>query len=55
MQSNIVTPIADTINYDEAEQHFINLLDLENLDSKLESQPELASIVDKAIATISCC
>lgn len=50
MQSNIVTPIADTINYDEAEQHFINLLDLENLDSKLESQPELASIVDNAIA-----
>ncbi|PSB31655.1 iron-containing redox enzyme family protein [Chlorogloea sp. CCALA 695] len=50
MQSNIVTPIADTINYDEAEQQFINLLDLENLDSKLESQPELASIVDNAIA-----
>ena len=50
MQSNIVSPIADTINYDEAEQHFINLLDLENLDSKLESQPELASIVDNAIA-----
>ncbi len=50
MQSNIVTPIADTINYDEAEQHFINLLDLEDLDSKLEAQPELASIVDKAIA-----
>ena len=50
MQSNIVNPIADTINYDEAEQHFINLLDLENLDSKLESQPELASIVDNAIA-----
>ena len=50
MQSNIVNPIADTINYDEAEQQFINLLDLEELDSKLESQPELASIVDKAIA-----
>ena len=50
MQSNIVTPIADTINYDEAEQQFINLLDLEELDSKLESQPELASTVDKAIA-----
>ena len=50
MQSNIVNPIADTINYDEAEQQFINLLDLENLDSKLESQPELASIVDNAIA-----
>ena len=50
MQSNIVTPIADTINYDEAEQQFINLLDLEELDSKLESQPELASIVDNAIA-----
>ena len=50
MQSNIATPLTDTINYDEAEQHFIYLLDLENLDSKLESQPELASIVDKAIA-----
>ena len=50
MQSNIVNPIADTINYDEAEQQFINLLDLEELDSKLESQPELASTVDKAIA-----
>ena len=50
MQSNIVSPIADTVNDDEAEQQFINLLDLENLDSKLESQPELASIVDKAIA-----
>ena len=50
MQSNIVSPIADTINYDEAEQQFINLLDLENLDSKLESQPELASIVDNVIA-----
>ncbi|MBW4663979.1 MAG: iron-containing redox enzyme family protein [Chroococcus sp. CMT-3BRIN-NPC107] len=50
MQSNIVTPIPDTINYDEAEQQFINLLDLEDLDSKIEAQPELASIVDKAIA-----
>ncbi len=50
MQSNIVIPITDIINYDEAEQHFINLLDLEDLDSKLDVQPELASIVDKAIA-----
>ena len=50
MQSNIVTPIADTINYDEAEQQFIYLLDLEDLDSKIESQLELTSIVDKAIA-----
>ena len=50
MQSNIVTPIADTINYDEAEQHFIYLLDLEDLDSKIESQLELTSIVDNAIA-----
>ncbi|WP_009632717.1 iron-containing redox enzyme family protein [Synechocystis sp. PCC 7509] len=50
MQSNIVTSIADTINYDEAEQQFIHLLDLEDLDSKLETQPELASIVDNAIA-----
>lgn len=50
MQSNIVTPITHTINYDEAEQHFINLLDLEDLDSKLEAQPELANIVENAIA-----
>ncbi len=50
MQSNIVTPIADTINYDEAEQHFIYLLDLEDLDSKIEGQLELTSIVDNAIA-----
>lgn len=50
MQSNIVTPIADTINYDEAEQHFIYLLDLEDLDSKIEAQPEITSMVDNAIA-----
>jgi Iron-containing redox enzyme len=50
MQSNIVTPITDTINYDEAEQHFINLLDLEDLDNKIESQPELTSLVESAIA-----
>lgn len=50
MQSNIVTPIADTINYDEAEQHFIYLLDLEDLDSKIEAQPKLTSMVDNAIA-----
>lgn len=50
MQSNIVTPITHTINYDEAEQHFINLLDLEDLDTKIEAQPELTSMVESAIA-----
>lgn len=51
MQSNIVTPITDkAINYDEAEQQFINLLDLEDLDNHLEKQPALADEVEAAIA-----
>lgn len=64
MQSNTVTfPSPDTeaqitatdqvaaINYDEAEQQFIQLLDLEDLDKKLDAQPQIANNFERAIAT----
>lgn len=64
MQSNIVTlPSTDaeaintptnalaSINYDEAEQQFIQLLDMEDLDNKLAAQPEIASNFEAALAT----
>lgn len=64
MQSNIVTlPSTDAeamsrptdqlaaINYDEAEQQFIQLLDMEDLDNKLAAQPSIASNFERALAT----
>jgi hypothetical protein len=64
MQSNATTsqklpvglksmPINDlkSTTYDDAEQQFIALIELENLDKKIESQPSLISNVEKAIAT----
>jgi len=38
------------INYDEAEQQFIKLLELEDLDQKLSKQPEIVSNFERAIA-----
>jgi hypothetical protein len=62
MQSNIVTPSTDAeakrtltnqlaaaINYDEAEQQFINLLEMEDLDKNLDAQPSLASDFEKTL------
>jgi hypothetical protein len=39
------------INYDEAEQQFINLLEMEELDKKLDVQPSIASNFETALAT----
>lgn len=62
MQSNIATiPGIDaeamdkstahlTTNYQEAEQRFIELLEMEDLDQKLDAQPNLASNFESAIA-----
>ena len=60
MQSNVVEmPLTSwkeqlqAVDYDEAEQQFVTLLELEDLDTKLEIQPEIAenfeSILDGAI------
>lgn len=62
MQSNIVTlPSAEAeansrptnqstaVNYDAAEQQFINLLDTEELDKQLATQPEIASNFESAL------
>ena len=60
MQSNVVEmPLTSwneqlqAVDYDEAEQQFVRLLELEDLDTKLEIQPEIAenfeSILDGAI------
>jgi len=38
-------------NYDAAEQQFISLLHMEDLDNQLAAQPEIASSFEKAIAT----
>jgi hypothetical protein len=40
-----------TTNYDEAEQQFIELLEMEELDQKIEVQPSLVTNLEKAIAT----
>ncbi len=37
--------------YDEAEQQFIKLLDLENLDEEIEAQPSLVSNFERVLAT----
>ncbi len=37
------------INYDQAEQQFINLLEMEDLDKKLDAQPTIASNFEKAL------
>ncbi len=39
------------INYDEAEQQFLNLLEMEDLDKKLAAQPGIASKFETALAT----
>lgn len=39
------------INYDEAEQQFIKLLEMEDLDKNLGTQPEIVSNFERAIAT----
>ncbi len=60
MQSNVVEmPLTSwkeqlqAVDYDEAEQQFVTLLELEDLDTKLEIQPEIAEnferILDHAI------
>lgn len=63
MQSNIVTRSTEAeaknklknqstaVNYDEAEQQFLNLLEMEDLDKKLVAQPGIASNFETAIAT----
>ena len=38
------------INYEEAEQQFITLLELEDLDKKLETQPEIAANFEQVLA-----
>ena len=45
------TPAAQlaAINYDQAEQQFINLLEMEDLDKKLDAQPTIASNFEKAL------
>lgn len=40
-----------TTNYEEAEQQFIELLEMEELDQKIEAQPSLVTNLEKAIAT----
>ena len=40
-----------TTKYDEAEQQFIELLEMEELDQKIEVQPSLVTNLEKAIAT----
>ena len=37
------------INYDQAEQQFIDLLEMEDLDKKLDAQPTIASNFEKAL------
>ena len=64
MQSNIVTSpsmnaeVVSTatqqlavVNHDRAEQQFIHLLDLEDLDNQLRLKPEIASKFEQALAT----
>jgi hypothetical protein len=41
---------SQTINYTEAEQQLIELLTIENLDRQVNSQPELVSNLEAAIA-----
>lgn len=55
MQSNIDTPSTLTAtkytNYDKAEQQFIQLLEMEELDKNLAAQPSIASSFEKTLAT----
>jgi hypothetical protein len=39
------------INYDQAEQQFIDLLEMEDLDKKLDAQPTIASNFERALTT----
>ena len=48
-QTLLKTPI-QAVNYEEAEQQFINLLDIEDLDEKVTAQPSLVSNFESAIA-----
>ena len=45
------TRLSTVIRYDEAEQQFLSLLDMEDLDKKLAAQPEIASTFEMALAT----
>ena len=49
MRSNTVTP-STAINYDRAEQQFIELLEMEDLDRKIDADSSIASNLDQAIA-----
>ncbi|HEY9650711.1 MAG TPA: iron-containing redox enzyme family protein [Coleofasciculaceae cyanobacterium] len=49
--SNPLQTVAESSNYIEAEQRFIRLLTLENLDLQVETHPELVRAVEAAVAT----
>ncbi|MBD2538246.1 iron-containing redox enzyme family protein [Coleofasciculus sp. FACHB-SPT36] len=49
--TNTATSQRTATNYNESEQQFVKLLEMEDLDNKLAAQPELASDVESAIAT----
>jgi len=40
-----------SVNYDAAEQQFIQLLDLEDLDNKLDANPEIAELFETALVS----
>ena len=46
---NTSTNQVAAINYDQAEQQFIELLEMEDLDKNLESQPRIASDFERAL------
>ena len=50
-EAQITATDQSAVNYDQAEQQFIQLLALEDLDKKLAAQPEIASKFETAIAT----
>lgn len=50
MQSQTITPTIAS-NYKEAEQQFVKLLEMEDLDQKVAENPELARVLEGAIAT----
>ncbi len=50
-EAQITATEVAAINYEQAEQQFIHLLDLEDLDKKLDAQPEIASDFETALAT----
>lgn len=50
MNTTSIDPIATT-SYDEAEQQFIKLLEMEELDKEIQARPSLVTELEKAIAT----